>query len=90
MFDMSKFESAALFQSLVHNGTGITLKEFEGPIEFRLYPLRNILGMVGLASKIGARYSCLLPSLCKKDRTLYKMTIEKRTLTKYCSGQAAA
>jgi cytochrome b561 len=76
MFDIPKFESTQLFESLVSNGMGITFKEFEKPIDFIH---KEIFGawLVWLLI-FGHVSAAMYHHFVKKDRTLHKMTIEKQ------------
>jgi cytochrome b561 len=75
MFDIPKFESTQLFQLLVIEGLGLTGKEFEGPIDFIH---KNIMGawLVWMLI-LGHVAAALYHHFIKKDRTLYKMTVDK-------------
>ncbi len=74
MFDIPKFESTWLFESVVRDGMGLTFEEFEKPLDFLhkaiLGPWLVWLLIVGHAS------AALYHHFVKKDRTLRKMTIE--------------
>jgi cytochrome b561 len=72
LFEIPKFESTMLFQSVISNGLGMTFKEFEKPIDFIHKDLMGawivwllILGHISAA---------LYHHIVKKDRTLLKMT----------------
>lgn len=75
MFDIPKFESTQLFQLLVIEELGLTGKEFEGPIDFIH---KNIMGawLVWMLI-LGHVAAALYHHFIKKDRTLYKMTVDK-------------
>ena len=75
MFEIPKFESTQLFQSLVNEWMGLTFKEFEKPMDFIH---KDILGkwLVWLLI-VGHASAALYHHFVKKDRTLYKMTINK-------------
>lgn len=72
LFDIPKFESTALFQSLVSDGLGITFKEFEKPIDFFH---KDIMGkwLVWILI-LGHASAAMYHHFVKKDRTLAKMT----------------
>ncbi len=75
MFDIPKFESTALFESLVSNGLGMTFKEFEKPIDFIH---KEILGAwVVWLLILGHASAALYHHFVKKDNTLKRMTINK-------------
>ncbi len=76
MFDIPKFEDTQLFTSLVDHGLGITFKEFEKPIDF---VHKNILGawLVWLLI-LGHISAALFHHFVRRDRTLQKMTINKK------------
>ena len=72
LFDIPKFESTAMFQTLVADGMGLTFKEFEKPIDFFH---KEIMGAwVVWLLIIGHASAALYHHFVKKDRTLYKMT----------------
>lgn len=75
VFDIPKFESTALFESLVSNGLGLTFKEFEKPIDFIH---KDILGawLVWLLI-LGHAAAAMYHHFVKKDGTLKKITIGK-------------
>ena len=75
-FDIPKFEDTPLFESLVSNGLGITFKEFEEPIDFIH---KEILGawLVWILI-LGHVSAALYHHFVKKDKTLNKMTAEKK------------
>ena len=76
IFDIPKFEDTQLFVSLVSNGLGLTFKELEEPIDFIH---KQILGAwVVWLLILGHILAALYHQFFKKDRTLYKMTINKR------------
>ncbi len=75
LFDIPKFETTALFSTVVSEGMGLTYKEFEKPIDFIHKELMGewlvwllILGHIAAA---------LYHQFVKKDRTLAKMTSGK-------------
>lgn len=76
MFDIPKFETTQLYSSLVNNWLGLTFKEFEEPIDFIH---KEILGawIVWLLI-LGHVSAAIYHQIFKKDRTLYKMTSNKR------------
>lgn len=76
MFDIPKFETTQLYSSLVNNWLGLTFKEFEEPIDFIH---KEILGawIVWLLI-LGHVSAALYHQFLKKDRTLYKMTNNKK------------
>ncbi|MCW8933211.1 MAG: cytochrome b [Gammaproteobacteria bacterium] len=76
MFDIMKFESTQLFETLVGDGMGLTSKEFEKPIDFIH---KNIFGawLVWILI-LGHVSAALYHHFVKKDRTLEKMTIAKQ------------
>lgn len=73
LFDIPKFESTAVFHSLIAEPFGLTFKEFEKPIDFIH---KNILGewviWLLIAGHAGA---AMFHHFVKKDRTLRKMTL---------------
>lgn len=75
IFDIPKFESTTLFQSLVSDGLGLTFKEFEKPIDFIH---KDILGawLVWLLI-LGHASAAMYHHFVKKDGTLKKMTVGK-------------
>jgi cytochrome b561 len=76
LFDIPKFESTWLFESLVRDGIGITFKEFEEPIDFIH---KQILGAWLVWILIaGHVLAALYHHFIKQDRTLHKMTIDKK------------
>ncbi len=76
IFDILKFEDTQLFVSLISDRLGITFKEFEEPIDFIH---KEILGAwVVWLLILGHIFAALYHQFFKKDRTLYKMTINKR------------
>ena len=75
MFDIPKFEDTQLFAALVSDGLGMTFKEFEKPVDFIH---KDILGAwVVWLLIVGHVSAALYHQFVKKDRTLYKMTINK-------------
>ena len=72
LFDIPKFESTALFQSLVSDGLGMTFKEFEKPIDFFH---KDIMGkwLVWILI-LGHASAAMYHHFVKEDRTLAKMT----------------
>ena len=76
IFDILKFEDTQLFVSLISDRLGITFKEFEEPIDLIH---KEILGAwVVWLLILGHILAALYHQFFKKDRTLYKMTINKR------------
>lgn len=75
-FEIPKFESTQLYESLVTNLSGISYKEFEAPLDF---VHKNILGawLVWLLI-LGHVSAALYHHLVKNDKTLQKMTINKQ------------
>lgn len=75
IFEIPKFESTQLFQSIVTNGLGMTFEEFEKPMDF-LH--KDVLGpwIVWLLI-LGHVSAALYHHFGKKDRTLRKMTTGK-------------
>ena len=75
LFEIPKFESTQLFQSLVSEQMGLTFQEFEKPMDFIH---KDILGkwLVWMLI-VGHALAGLYHHFIKKDRTLYKMTISK-------------
>ena len=75
LFDIPKFENTPLFSALVSDGLGMTFKEFEKPVDFIH---KDILGAwVVWILIVGHVMAALYHQFVKKDRTLYKMTINK-------------
>lgn len=72
LFDIAKFESTAMFQTLVADGMGLTFKEFEKPIDFIH---KEIMGawLVWLLI-VGHAGAAMYHHYVKKDRTFKKMT----------------
>ena len=74
-FDIPKFESTQFFEAVVIQGMGLTGEEFETPIDFIH---KKILGEWFVWILIlGHVSAALYHHFIKKDRTLYKMTINK-------------
>lgn len=72
LFDIAKFESTALFNTLVVERMGITFEEFEKPIDFFH---KEIMGEYLLLMLIfGHIAAALYHHFALKDRTLKKMT----------------
>ncbi|WP_205623867.1 cytochrome b [Pseudoalteromonas rubra] len=72
LFDITKFESTALFTALVEQGMGLSFAEFEKPIDFIH---KEILGAWLIWILIlGHIAAALYHHLVKRDRTLLKMT----------------
>ncbi len=73
LFDIPKFESTALFVTLVSDGMGVSFEEFEEPVDFIH---KEILGawLVWLLI-VGHVCAALYHHFVRKDRTLLKMTI---------------
>lgn len=76
LFDIPKFESTPLFKSLVVDGMGLTRDDIKGPIKFIH---ENILGawLVWMLI-LGHASAAMYHHFVKKDRTLQKMTFEKK------------
>jgi cytochrome b561 len=75
MFDIPKFESTGLFTALVSDGLGMTFKEFEKPMDFIH---KDIMGAwVVWLLILGHVCAALYHQFVKKDRTIYKMTVNK-------------
>lgn len=76
MFDIPMFADTWLFQSLILDGMGMTFEEFEAPLDFIH---KQILGKWLIWILIlGHVLAALYHHFVKKDKTLHKMTIEKR------------
>ena len=75
MFDIPKFESTPLFNTVVNDGLGMTFKEFEKPVDFIH---KDVLGawLVWLLI-LGHVLAALYHQFIKKDRTLSKMTRDR-------------
>lgn len=75
MFDIPKFESTQLYQSMVIEGMGLTPDEFEEPVDF-LH--KKILGewLVWMLI-VGHAGAALFHHFVRKDKTLQKMTVMK-------------
>jgi cytochrome b561 len=75
LFNIPKFESTQLFETIVIEGMGLTNEQFEPPIDFIH---KNILGawLVWILI-LGHVSAALYHHFVKKDRTLHKMTVEK-------------
>ena len=75
LFDIPKFEDTQLFSALVRDGLGMTFKEFEEPLDFIH---KDILGawLVWILI-LGHVLAALHHQFVKKDRTMYKMTVNK-------------
>ena len=72
MFDINKFESTAVYSSLVADGLGLTFEEFEQPIDMFH---KEIMGEYLLLFLIlGHIAAALYHHFILKDRTLKKMT----------------
>jgi len=76
LFDIPKFDSTALYTSLVENKLGLSYEEFEEPIDFIH---KRILGewLVWLLI-LGHACAALYHHFVKQDRTLLKMTVDKK------------
>ena len=74
-FEIPKFESTQLFDTVVKTGLGMTFKEFEKPMDFIHKDLMGawIVWLLILGHVLAALYHHFV----KKDRTLYKMTTGK-------------
>lgn len=72
LFDIPKFETTAVFQSLVADGMELTFKEFEKPLDFFH---KKIMGewLVWLLI-LGHAGAAMYHHFIRKDRTLMKMT----------------
>ena len=75
IFDIPKFESTWIFESLVANGMDITFKEFEKPIDFIHHIFGELLVWILI---LGHVLAALYHHFVKKDRTLQKMTVSKQ------------
>lgn len=75
MFDIPKFESTSFFSSVFSDRLGMTFKEFEGPVDFIH---KNLGAWVVWLLILGHVLAALYHHFVKKDRTLYKMTTNKR------------
>lgn len=76
LFNIPKFEDTALFTLLVSEGFGLTFKEFEKPIDFIH---KDVLGAWLVWMLILAHFAAALyHHFIKEDRTLKKMTYEKK------------
>lgn len=75
LFEIPTFEDSWLFQSIIHNGLGLSFEQFERPIDFIH---KEVLGarLVWLLI-LGHVLAALYHHFVKKDRTLQKMTSEK-------------
>ncbi len=72
LFVIPKFESTALFQSVIRDGMGITYEEFEAPLDF---VHKQIFGKwLAWILVVGHALAALYHHYVKKDRTLIKMT----------------
>ena len=72
LFDIAKFESTSLYQSLVTNWMGLSFEEFEEPIDFFH---KEIMGKWAVWILIlGHAMAAIYHHFVKKDRTLIKMT----------------
>jgi cytochrome b561 len=72
LFDLPKFESTALFQTVVADGMGLDFKTFEKPIDFIH---KDVLGAWLIWLLIaGHAAAALYHHFVKRDRTLRKMT----------------
>ena len=72
LFDIPKFESTNLYQSLVTNWMGLEFIEFEAPVD---YFHKEIMGKWAVWILIvGHIAAAMYHHLIKKDRTLIKMT----------------
>ena len=71
-FEIPKFETTGLYQSLVAEGLGLSFKEFEQPID---YFHKEIMGALLVWMLIVGHISAALyHHFIKQDRTLMKMT----------------
>jgi len=75
LFDIVKFESTQLYESLVTDGLGLSFKEFEKPIDFIH---KEIMGkwLVWILI-LGHAAAALYHHFVKKDNTLRKMTTDR-------------
>lgn len=75
LFDIPKFEGTPMFSALVTDGLGISFEAFEKPVDFIH---KEILGawVVWLLIS-GHILAALYHHFAKKDRTIYKMTVNK-------------
>lgn len=75
MFDIPKFEETPLFSALVTDGLGISFEAFEKPVDF---VHKDIMGAwVVWLLILGHVMAALYHHFVKKDRTIYKMTVNK-------------
>lgn len=74
LFDIPKFASTPMFDTLVHNGLGLTFDEFEAPLDFIHKKIMGkwLVWMLILGHVAAALYHHFV----KQDRTLRKMTVE--------------
>ena len=72
LFDIPKFESTSLYQTMVTNWMGLSFEEFEAPIDLFHKEIMGeyIVWMLILGHAMAAMYHHFV----KKDRTLIKMT----------------
>ena len=75
MFDIPKFEHTPVFSALVSDGLGVSFEDFEKPVDFIH---KDILGawVVWLLIS-GHALAALLHHFVRKDRTIYKMTVDQ-------------
>jgi cytochrome b561 len=75
LFELPKFEDTQLFAVLVSDGLGLSFKEFEKPVDFIH---KDVLGAwVVWLLILGHISAALYHHIVKKDRTMYRMTINK-------------
>ena len=75
LFDIVKFESTQLFNSIVSSGLNMTFKEFEEPVD---YIHKELGGELIVLLLIGGHVAAALyHHFIRKDRTLRKMTLDK-------------
>ena len=76
LFDIPKFENTWLFNTLVSETMGLTFKAFEKPVDFIH---KDIFGAwLTWMLILGHVMAALYHHFVKKDRTLYKMTVERK------------
>lgn len=75
LFDIPKFESTSVYQSIVTNGMGLTFEEFEAPVDFIHKNMGEYVVWVIILGHVAA---ALYHHFVKKDRTLVKMTYGQR------------
>lgn len=75
LFEIAKFEDTSVFTALIREGLGISFEEFEKPIDFIH---KNLGAWVVWVLIFGHVLAALYHHYVKKDRTLQKMTFDKR------------